>query len=194
MSVDCNDGQGTSKDARYNHMVTKLEELSTSQNPNKHELNNGEPVLVSQKGKPVPTEEESESDSDTSDTDDESSDEEPIRAPIELLSEFLQYVRTGYWEDAAKLCKMILIYEPDNQEALQFGPLIEEKFQIEKELAEEESEESSEEESSGESENEGEENEDNDEESSSGSEDEEDRTQHLPNRLVFLHEEKIWKP
>nr|XP_039248572.1 LOW QUALITY PROTEIN: glutamate-rich protein 2-like [Styela clava] len=85
-------------------------------------------------------------------SDDDSSDEEEIKAPIELMGEFLQYVRTSDWENASKLCKMILIYEPENPEALQFQSVIAEKAQIEKELAEMSSSSDEEEESSSEEE------------------------------------------
>ena len=33
------------------------------------------------------------------------------------------------WEDAYKLCKFILIYEPDNKEANEYMPLIREKLE-----------------------------------------------------------------
>lgn len=64
------------------------------------------------------------------DSEEDSSEDEEIKAPLELLGEFLQCVRTSDWENASKLCKMILIYEPDNQLALQFQPVIEEKSQV----------------------------------------------------------------
>lgn len=38
--------------------------------------------------------------------------------------------RSGKWEKAQKLCKMILIYEPRNDVAMQFKDLIEEKIQV----------------------------------------------------------------
>lgn len=47
-----------------------------------------------------------------------------------MLGEFLIYVRTADWENAAKLCKMILIYEPNNPQALQFQSVIAEKVQV----------------------------------------------------------------
>ncbi|XP_051563230.1 glutamate-rich protein 2-like isoform X2 [Myxocyprinus asiaticus] len=56
--------------------------------------------------------------------------------PLELFAEFLQAVMTKNYQLAKKLCQMILIYEPQNSEAKNFLPLIEEKLLIE---AEEES-------------------------------------------------------
>lgn len=70
------------------------------------------------------------SSSDDDSSDEESSEDEEIKAPVELIGEFLQYVRTSDWENAAKLCKMILIYEPDHAVALQFQSVIEEKSQV----------------------------------------------------------------
>ncbi|XP_076802746.1 uncharacterized protein LOC143446814 [Clavelina lepadiformis] len=142
---------------------------------------------------------------DSSDEESSSEDEEPIKAPLELMGEFLLYVRQGKWEDAKKLCTMILIYEPKNPEALQFKDTIEEKMKVEQELAEMSSEEetsSSEEEESSEDEQE----EENEEQTGKESEesrkddsesDEEDRSKHLRNKLIFSHssdQKQIWKP
>ncbi|KAI8495612.1 Glutamate-rich protein 2 [Branchiostoma belcheri] len=83
-------------------------------------------------------EEEGSDDSDDDDDDDDESDEE-IKAPFELLGEFLESVMKEEYETAQKLCQMILIYEPENPEALQFKPLIEERLQQEAEAEEESS-------------------------------------------------------
>nr|XP_055069168.1 glutamate-rich protein 2 isoform X1 [Misgurnus anguillicaudatus] len=53
--------------------------------------------------------------------------------PLELFAEFLQAVMTKNYQLAKKLCQMILIYEPQNSEAKNFLPLIEEKLLIETE-------------------------------------------------------------
>ncbi|XP_064183237.1 glutamate-rich protein 2 isoform X1 [Anguilla rostrata] len=58
----------------------------------------------------------------------EISEDEEHRAPIELFAEFLKSVMDKDYILAKKLCQMILIYEPDNPEAKQFIPLIEEKL------------------------------------------------------------------
>ncbi|XP_029461599.1 glutamate-rich protein 2 isoform X2 [Rhinatrema bivittatum] len=69
--------------------------------------------------------------------DEESSDDlsekedEKERAPIELMGEFLAAIMDEDYKLASKLCQMILIYEPENPEAIQFMPLIEKKLQIE---------------------------------------------------------------
>ncbi|KYO17865.1 glutamate-rich protein 2 isoform A [Alligator mississippiensis] len=52
-------------------------------------------------------------------------------APIELLGEFLKAIMGGNYSLAKKLCHMILIYEPENTEAKQFLPLLEEKLLME---------------------------------------------------------------
>ncbi|XP_067405968.1 glutamate-rich protein 2 [Emydura macquarii macquarii] len=49
-------------------------------------------------------------------------------APIELLGEFLKAIMDQDYSLARKLCQMILIYEPENTEAKQFLPLLEEKL------------------------------------------------------------------
>ncbi|KAM4024779.1 glutamate-rich protein 2 isoform 2-T2 [Anomaloglossus baeobatrachus] len=65
----------------------------------------------------------------------ESSDEDESdddgRAPMELLAEFISAVMEEDYEVAHKLCQMILLYEPDNPEAKEFSPLIEEMLKIE---------------------------------------------------------------
>ncbi|KAJ8351969.1 hypothetical protein SKAU_G00234450, partial [Synaphobranchus kaupii] len=58
----------------------------------------------------------------------EVSEDEEHRAPIQLFAEFLKSVMDKDFILAKKLCQMILIYEPDNPEAKQFIPLIEEKL------------------------------------------------------------------
>ncbi|XP_066544059.1 glutamate-rich protein 2 isoform X3 [Amia ocellicauda] len=82
--------------------------------------------------------------------DEEDSEGDERKAPIELLGEFLQSVMDKNYTLANKLCQMILIYEPDNPEAKQFIPVIEEKLlidQVEEESEEEEEEEEEEEDS-----------------------------------------------
>ncbi|XP_078662300.1 uncharacterized protein LOC144906160 [Branchiostoma floridae x Branchiostoma belcheri] len=84
-------------------------------------------------------EEEGSDDSDDDDDDDDDESDEEIKAPFELLGEFLESVMKEEYETAQKLCQMILIYEPENPEALQFKPLIEERLQQEAEAEEESS-------------------------------------------------------
>ncbi|XP_060112978.1 glutamate-rich protein 2 [Heteronotia binoei] len=52
-------------------------------------------------------------------------------APLELMGEFLKAIMERDYNLAKKLCQMILIYEPQNPEAMQFLPLIERKLQLE---------------------------------------------------------------
>ncbi|XP_062052324.1 glutamate-rich protein 2 [Lepus europaeus] len=74
-----------------------------------------------------------------------------IRAPLELMAEFLRAEMGRDYHLAKKLCQMILIYEPENPEAKEFLSLIEEMLLKEKERTVEEEDEDSEEESSDES-------------------------------------------
>ncbi|XP_028605859.2 glutamate-rich protein 2 isoform X1 [Podarcis muralis] len=66
-------------------------------------------------------------------------------APLQLMGEFLKAIMEQKYSLAKKLCQMILIYEPENPEALQFLPLIEKKLVLESERAAKEDEETSEE-------------------------------------------------
>ncbi|XP_073161902.1 glutamate-rich protein 2 isoform X8 [Lepidochelys kempii] len=70
--------------------------------------------------------------SETTDDDESSSENEDRKrnAPIELLGEFLKAIMDQDYSLSKKLCQMILIYEPENTEAKQFLPLLEEKLLI----------------------------------------------------------------
>ncbi|XP_044160880.1 glutamate-rich protein 2 [Bufo gargarizans] len=70
-------------------------------------------------------------------SDEDESDDETGRAPIELLAEFIGAVMNEDYQVAQKLCQMILLYEPENPEAKQFSPLIEEMLQIEQQQSSE---------------------------------------------------------
>ncbi|XP_062820691.1 glutamate-rich protein 2 isoform X2 [Anolis carolinensis] len=59
-------------------------------------------------------------------------------APLQLMAEFLKAIMGRKYLLAKKLCQMILIYEPENPEAKQFLPLIEQKLLLESEQAAEE--------------------------------------------------------
>ncbi|XP_046553201.1 glutamic acid-rich protein-like [Haliotis rubra] len=69
--------------------------------------------------------------SDDSDTEDSEDEEE--KAPNQLLMEFVTCLMEKDYPNAQKLCKMILLYEPDNAEALKFQPLIDEKIELDQE-------------------------------------------------------------
>nr|XP_032626957.1 glutamate-rich protein 2 isoform X2 [Chelonoidis abingdonii] len=74
--------------------------------------------------------------SETTDDDENSSEnseneDRKTNAPIELLGEFLKAIMDQDYNLSKKLCQMILIYEPENTEAKQFLPLLEEKLLIE---------------------------------------------------------------
>ncbi|KAJ7345655.1 hypothetical protein JRQ81_001605 [Phrynocephalus forsythii] len=56
-------------------------------------------------------------------------------APLQLMGEFLKAIMERKYSLAKKLCQMILIYEPENPEAKQFLPLIEQKLLLENECA-----------------------------------------------------------
>ncbi|XP_008256946.2 glutamate-rich protein 2 isoform X2 [Oryctolagus cuniculus] len=83
--------------------------------------------------------------------DKDSNPKKEIRAPLELMAEFLRAEMGRDYHLAKKLCQMILIYEPENPEAKEFLSLIEEMLLKEKEQTVEEEDEDSEEESSDES-------------------------------------------
>uniref|UniRef100_A0A8D0BXT2 Glutamate-rich protein 2 n=1 Tax=Salvator merianae TaxID=96440 RepID=A0A8D0BXT2_SALMN len=65
-------------------------------------------------------------------------------APLQLMGEFLKAIMEKKYSLAKKLCQMILIYEPENPEAKQFLPLIEQKLLLERERQNVEGEESGE--------------------------------------------------
>lgn len=118
---------------------------------------------------------------DDSDEEDEDEEEDLLgekgRAPNALLMEFLTCMMEEDYENAEKLCKMILIYEPENPEALSFFPLIQEKRRQEEEEDDEddssdESDDSGEEEDSDDDEDDDDEDNDDDENSSEESDDE----------------------
>ncbi|XP_078581371.1 uncharacterized protein LOC144864856 [Branchiostoma floridae x Branchiostoma japonicum] len=114
---------------------------------------------------------DSDDDEDDEDEDEDDDSDDEIKAPFELLGEFLESVMKEEYETAQKLCQMILIYEPENPEALQFKPLIEERLQQEAEAEEE----SSSSEGSTDDDDDDDDDEDDDESTTSSSEDEEDK-------------------
>ncbi|CAL8278376.1 unnamed protein product [Lota lota] len=63
----------------------------------------------------------------TKNKEEEEEDEEKERAPLELMAEFLSSVMRRDLRLASRLCQMILVYEPENPEAIQFLPLIQQK-------------------------------------------------------------------
>ncbi|CAL8343618.1 unnamed protein product [Merluccius merluccius] len=68
--------------------------------------------------------------------DEEVEDEKKAGAPLELMAEFLTSVMRRDLGLANRLCQMILLYEPENTEAAQFLPLIQQKV-VEGELSDE---------------------------------------------------------
>ncbi|XP_045906805.1 glutamate-rich protein 2 isoform X3 [Micropterus dolomieu] len=93
-------------------------------------------------------------------TEEEDVEDEDIRAPVELIMEFLRAVMDRDFQLASKLCQMILIYEPGNPEASEFLPLIQKKL-----LEEQEAEQSTEEDDPEDEEDEEDEEDDDDSES-----------------------------
>ncbi|XP_026230830.1 putative uncharacterized protein YGR160W [Anabas testudineus] len=71
-------------------------------------------------------------------TDKEDIEDEDLKAPVELIIEFLRAIMDKDFQLASKLCQMILIYEPHNLDASEFLPLI--RKQLQKEQEEESSE------------------------------------------------------
>ncbi|XP_077390490.1 glutamate-rich protein 2 [Festucalex cinctus] len=69
-------------------------------------------------------------------------DAERLRdVPVELMIEFLRALMDEDFEQAKRLCQMILIYEPNHPEASEFLPLIQRKLR-EEQQADEDSDES----------------------------------------------------
>uniref|UniRef100_H2YN59 Uncharacterized protein n=1 Tax=Ciona savignyi TaxID=51511 RepID=H2YN59_CIOSA len=128
LTVDSPDVDGTEnlKDTEKKKQIGTDENLDIQMHLSRTEIPKSNGVISLDK------EVESESESEEEDSSDE--DDDPITAPLELMGEFLQYIRQGKWEDAKKLCVMILIYEPSNVEALQFQPVIDAKIQVSKSL------------------------------------------------------------
>nr|XP_046178221.1 glutamate-rich protein 2 isoform X6 [Oncorhynchus gorbuscha] len=78
-------------------------------------------------------EEEHTEEEDDDDCEADDDEEEGYRAPLELMAEFLKSVMDKDFVLAKKLCQMILVYEPNNPEAKQFIPLIQERLEREQE-------------------------------------------------------------
>uniref|UniRef100_A0A4W5KFK3 Glutamate rich 2 n=1 Tax=Hucho hucho TaxID=62062 RepID=A0A4W5KFK3_9TELE len=78
-------------------------------------------------------EEHTEEDDDYDGGEEDDEEEEGYRAPLELMAEFLKSVMEKEFVLAKKLCQMILVYEPNNPEAKQFIPLIQERLEREQE-------------------------------------------------------------
>ncbi|XP_059914851.1 glutamate-rich protein 2-like isoform X1 [Gadus macrocephalus] len=81
-------------------------------------------------------------------TDNKEEEEEEEGAPLELMAEFLSSVMRRDLGLASRLCHMILVHEPENPEAVQFLPLIQQKLleDQEKELGTDDEEDDDEEE------------------------------------------------
>ncbi|XP_076018442.1 glutamate-rich protein 2 [Genypterus blacodes] len=77
-------------------------------------------------GKPLPPRELNGEEEETEEGD-EDVEEEDLKAPVELMMEFLRAVMDRDFPLAHKLCQMIVIYEPENPEAAEFLPLIRKK-------------------------------------------------------------------
>ncbi|CAH2305736.1 Hypothetical predicted protein [Pelobates cultripes] len=74
-------------------------------------------------------------------SDEDESGDETGGAPTQLCAEFLKAVMDKDYKLAQKLCQMLLLYEPENPEAKEFSPLIEEMLQIEAQQSDTEDEE-----------------------------------------------------
>ncbi|BFZ22489.1 hypothetical protein BsWGS_25528 [Bradybaena similaris] len=102
------------------------------------EINSGE------KNRDEKNSDDNDDDDDDSDSNSSEEEEEKLRAPNELLMEFVDCLMRKDYQTASKLCKMVLLYEPENPEALKFQPLIEEKLVLDAEAEAEAAKESSE--------------------------------------------------
>nr|XP_058909547.1 glutamate-rich protein 2 isoform X1 [Kogia breviceps] len=97
------------------------------------------------------TDDDEEEDTNDEDNEEDSNPNKDTHAPLELMTEFLRAEMGQDYYLAKKLCRKILIYEPENPEAKEFFSLIEEMLLMEKDQNLEEDDEESEEDSSGES-------------------------------------------
>ncbi|KAG8175860.1 hypothetical protein JTE90_003083 [Oedothorax gibbosus] len=57
-------------------------------------------------------------------------EDEPYSAPMEVLSEFLSTLMARNYKSALYYCKLILLYEPNNEIVKCFYPVIKEKMQL----------------------------------------------------------------
>ncbi|KAI3375249.1 hypothetical protein L3Q82_021750, partial [Scortum barcoo] len=112
---------------------------------------------------PLPSHEEEEQ------TEEEDAENENIKAPVELIMEFLRSVMSKDLQLASRLCQMILIFEPDNLEASEFLPLIKKKLLEAEQEAEQSTEEEEEDEDDDEDDDNDKDNSESDEESSQSS-------------------------
>ncbi|XP_059179706.1 glutamate-rich protein 2-like isoform X2 [Physella acuta] len=70
-------------------------------------------------------------------SDEDKSEEQERKAPNELLMEFVDCLMRKDYKNSFKLCKMIMLFEPMNPEALQFLPLIQRKLNLDERAASE---------------------------------------------------------
>ncbi|XP_075257031.1 uncharacterized protein LOC142349390 [Convolutriloba macropyga] len=90
--------------------------------------------------------------------DENSENEQTDDAPVELKAEFIECLQSKDWVNALKLCKMILLYEPENPTASEYIAVLEERIQLDEEASTESS--SGEDDSSDDDEDDSDENED----------------------------------
>lgn len=155
--------------------VTKTENISREDSTHKEQRALPEDAVQKEESK-VSTAKGITENAEESSTSDESDEEDDLigrkgKAPNQLLMEFLDCMMTEDYTTAEKLCKMILIYEPENPEALSFLPVIQEKIKQE----EEEDEESDEESDSDDDDDEDDDDENDDDDDSSSEESEEEQ-------------------
>ncbi|XP_029971016.1 glutamate-rich protein 2 [Salarias fasciatus] len=60
-------------------------------------------------------------------------EDEEVKAPVQLKTEFLRALKDKDLQLASKLCQIILIYEPEHPEASEFLPLIRDRLLEEQE-------------------------------------------------------------
>lgn len=118
---------------RCDHMMKQLKDLSLKNQPEplppqpkissfKYDTKSHLEAINNNKSKNYSSSENSSSD------DDDEHGPKRLKAPTELKEEFLVCIMRKEWQDAYKLCKFILMYEPHNTEANDFLPLIEYKL------------------------------------------------------------------
>lgn len=116
-------------DKRYKLMMSKLNEVTLEEKEQeriksaKAKYNNKKSNTPSTSSKPNETNEEAKKVSNEV-------KQNTLKAPNELLEEFLVYVMQKNYPDALKLCGFILMYEPHNALAKEYLPILEQKVAI----------------------------------------------------------------
>ena len=70
-----------------------------------------------------------------SEQEDSAIDDRDDSAPVELKAEFVECLHSKDWVNALKLCKMILMYEPNNPTAKEYITVLQERLLLDDEVS-----------------------------------------------------------